>query len=134
MLRSFNHILRTACTLAFTLIVSVSYAAVEGDTLVVEADSILLRELTVTGALHPIVQRGDTLIYDVSAFPLPDGSRLRELPYRLPGVDVTADGIIRAQGVEVSCLLLNGRDFFSGNRSVVLDNLPAEVLLEIQIY
>ena len=134
MLRSFHHILRTACTLAFTLIVSVSYSAVEGDTLVVEVDSILLRELTVTGALHPVVQRGDTLIYDVSAFPLPDGSRLRELLYRLPGVDVTADGVIRAQGVEVSCLLLNGRDFFSGNRSMVLDNLPAEVLLEIKVY
>ena len=49
------------------------------DTLKIEADTITLRELTVTGALHPVVQRGDTLIYDVASFPIPEGSRLREL-------------------------------------------------------
>ena len=92
-----------------------------------------MRELTVT-ALQPVSMHGDTLVYDVSAFPVPEGSRLRELLRRLPGVEVNADGSIRAQGISITYLLLNGRDFFSGNRSIVLDNLPADALLDIRVY
>ena len=55
----------------------------DGDSLLVVADSILLRELTVT-ALQPVSMRGDTLVYDLRAFPVPEGSRLGELLRRLP--------------------------------------------------
>lgn len=129
-----NHIFRCVLVVVFLLQAASLFAVIQRDTLTVEADTILLRELTVTGALHPVTMRGDTLIYDVSAFPLPKGSRLRELLNRLPGVEVTADGTVKAQGLTVSCLLLNGRDFFSGNRTIVLDNLPADVLLDIRVY
>lgn len=103
------------------------------DSLLVVADSVTLRELTVT-AIRPVRMLGDTLVYDVAAFPVPEGSRLRELLRRLPGVEVTADGGILAQGKTVTCLLLNGRDFFSGNRAIVLDNLPSDVLLDVRVY
>lgn len=105
----------------------------DGDSLLVVADSILLRELTVT-ALQPVSMRGDTLVYDLRAFPVPEGSRLGELLRRLPGVDVGADGAVRAQGIPVTYLLLNGREFFSANRSVVLENLPADALLDVKVY
>lgn len=104
------------------------------DSLVVEVDSILLRELTVTASCRQMVLRGDTLVYNVAAFSLPEGSRLRELLRRLPGVEVTSDGIIMAQGRSVTALLLNGRDFFASQRTVVLDNLPAGVLVNVQVY
>lgn len=102
----------------------------DNDSLLVVVDSVLLRELTVT-ALQPVSMRGDTLVYDLRAFPVPEGSRLGELLRRLPGVDVGADGAVRAQGVPVTYLLLNGREFFSANRSVVLENLPASALLPL---
>ncbi len=129
-----SHTHRVMLLLSALLTVVASRADTQEDTLTVAADTIMLRELTVTGALHPVVQRGDTLIYDVASFPLPEGSRLRELLQRMPGIEVTADGVIMAQGKVVSYLLLNGRDFFSGNNAVVLDNLPAEVLLDVRVY
>ena len=110
-----------------------SRAHERSDSLLVVADSVTLRELTVT-AIRPVRMLGDTLVYDVAAFPIPEGSRLRELLRRLPGVEVTADGGIMAQGETVTCLLLNGRDFFAGNRAIVLDNLPADVLLDVRVY
>ena len=110
-----------------------SYALQRADSLLVVADSVTLRELTVT-AIRPVRMLGDTLVYDVAAFPVPEGSRLRELLRRLPGVEVTADGGIMAQGKPVTCLLLNGRDFFAGNRAIVLDNLPSDVLLDVRVY
>ena len=134
MCEQFNHIFKCLCVLFGLLTAEAACAASMRDTLVVEADTILMRELTVTGALNPVTMHGDTLVYDVSAFSLPVGSRLRELLARLPGVEVTADGTIKAQGLNISCLLLNGRDFFSGNRTIVLDNLPADVLLDIRVY
>ncbi len=129
-----NHIFRGIAFLSVFMSSVLSRATCKGDTVYVEADSVVLRELTVTAALHPVVMSGDTLIYDVSAFSLPAGSRLRELLNRLPGIEVMADGTIYAQGIDVSCLLLNGRDFFAGNRTIVLENLPADVLLNVKVY
>lgn len=131
---SHSHTNRLFLSLLMLLSAVMACADNQLDTLKIETDTITLRELTVTGALHPVVQRGDTLIYDVASFPLPEGSRLRELLLRLPGIEVTADGVITAQGKPISYLLLNGREFFSGNRSIVLDNLPAGVLLDVKIY
>lgn len=134
MIVSYHHIPKCLLTLLYLLLADTACAVCMRDTLKVEADTILMRELTVTGALHPVAMHGDTLVYDVTAFSLPVGSRLRELLSRLPGVEVSSDGTIKAQGLNISCLLLNGRDFFSGNRTIVLDNLPADVLMDIRIY
>lgn len=127
--------IRQLVLLMLLLAAGTNVLAIKGhDSLVVEVDSILLRELTVTATCRPMSLRGDTLVYNVAAFSLPEGSRLRELLKRLPGVEVTSDGIILAQGRTVTALLLNGRDFFASQRTVVLDNLPAGVLLNVQVY
>ncbi len=97
-------------------------------------DSITMSELVVAAATRPVSMKGDTLVYDVASFPLAEGSRLRELLKRLPGVEVTSEGVIRAQGRVVTRILLNGKDFFASNKSVALDNLPAEVLTKIKVY
>lgn len=108
-------------------------SVVSGDTLMV-ADSLLMREVVVAAAIRPIVLRGDTLVYDVASFPLVEGSRLRELLKRLPGVEVSIEGVVTAQGKVVSRILLNGKNFFSGNKEVALDNLPADILTEVKVY
>lgn len=128
----FVHVCLLLMALIFSAVGDV-LAVVKQDSLLVVADSLTLREVTVT-AVKPILMRGDTLVYDVAAFPIPEGSRLRELLRRLPGIEVTADGAIRAQGKSISYLLLNGREFFAGNRSIVLDNLPADVLVDVKVY
>lgn len=104
-----------------------------GDTLVV-ADSLFMREVVVAAAAHPMVMRGDTLVYDVASFPLAEGSRLRELLKRLPGVEVSLQGTVTAQGKVVTRIMLNGKDFFVDNKDIALDNLPVEILTEVKVY
>ena len=103
------------------------------DTLLI-ADSLFMRELVVSVAAKPMTMRGDTVVYDVSAISLPEGSRLRKLLNKLPGVEVTAEGQIQAHGKPVTRIMLNGKDFFAGNKKIALDNLPVEVLDEVKIY
>lgn len=98
------------------------------------SDSLILKELVVSAAAQPMQMKGDTLMYDVSSFRVPEGSRLRELLQKMPGIEVTADGVVTAQGRPVQRILLNGKEFFAGNKQLVLDNLPAEILQTIKVY
>lgn len=110
-----------------------AHCAALTDTLLV-ADSLLMREVVVAAAIRPVVMRGDTLVYDVASFSLTEGSRLRELLKRLPGVEVSMQGVVTAQGRVVSRIMLNGKEFFAGNKEIALDNLPAEILTEVKVY
>ncbi len=56
--------------------------------------------------------RGDTLVFDASAFKLPDGSMLDALVRQMPGVKLDDNGVITVNGRKVDYLMLNGKDFF----------------------
>ena len=104
-----------------------------GDSLLV-ADSVWMSEFVISASKEPIALMGDTLIYDVASFRVPEGSRLRELLKRLPGIEVTSDGRVKAQGKDVRCIMLNGREFFLNNKELALDNLPVEILKNVKVY
>lgn len=78
--------------------------------------------------------RGDTLIYNADAFNLAEGSMLDALVEQLPGAEIRRDGRIFVNGKQVESLLLNGKDFFKGDNTVLLDNLPAYTVNSVQVY
>ncbi len=57
-----------------------------------------LLEVVVKAAKATLSIRGDTIEYDASSFKVPPGSTVEDLLRRLPGIDVDADGNIKAQG------------------------------------
>lgn len=93
-----------------------------------------LKEITVTASKVKFYHRGDTLVYNADAFLLAEGSMLDALIRQLPGVELTSDGKIYVQGRYVESLLLNGKDFFKGDNSVLLENLPAYTVKELKVY
>ena len=93
-----------------------------------------LKEITVTASKVKFYYRGDTLVYNADAFLLAEGSMLDALIAQLPGVELTPDGKIYVQGRYVESLLLNGKDFFKGDNSVLLENLPAYTVKELKVY
>ena len=93
-----------------------------------------LNELTVTATKVKMVMRGDTLVYDATAFQLPQGSMLDDLIRNLPGATLDRDGRITVNGQLVSSLLVNGRDFFKGDPWVALKNLPYYTVKELKVY
>lgn len=93
-----------------------------------------LREVTVKGTRIKVAYKGDTIVYDASAFKLPDGSMLDALVRQLPGAVLKDDGTITVNGRKVDYLTLNGKDFFKGNNKVMLDNLPYFTVQNIKVY
>lgn len=93
-----------------------------------------LPEVTVKATKLKMVLNGDTIIYNADAFNLPEGSMLDALVSRLPGATLTRDGQIFVRGKKVESLLVNGRDFFSGNPQIALQNLPAYIVSKIKVY
>lgn len=93
-----------------------------------------LREVSVSVTKIKMVMRGDTIVYNADAFQLAEGSMLDALIARLPGAKLTKEGKIYVHGRYISCLLINGQDFFSGNPRLALENLPAYTVKQIKVF
>ena len=93
-----------------------------------------MREVTITATKIKMYYRGDTLIYDATAFKMPDGSMLDDLIRQLPGVTMNAEGEIFVNGRKVDELLLGSRSFFGGNKKVLLENLPYYTVRHLKVY
>ena len=93
-----------------------------------------LKEVVVKATRVKMFYRGDTLVYDATAFKLPDGSMLDALIRQMPGVTMNDGGEIFVNGRKVDELMLGSRSFFKGNRKVLLENLPYYTVQNIKVY
>lgn len=93
-----------------------------------------LKEVTVTASKVKFYNRGDTIVYNADAFITSEGSMLDALIKQLPGVELKEGGEIYVNGRFVESLLLNGKDFFKGNNQLMLDNLAAYTVKNIEVY
>ena len=93
-----------------------------------------LGEVVVKATRVKMFYRGDTLVYDATAFKLPDGSMLDALIRQMPGVTMNDGGEIFVNGRKVDELMLGSRSFFKGNRKVLLENLPYYTVQNIKVY
>ena len=93
-----------------------------------------LEGVTVTGTRVKIAYHGDTIVYNASAFNLPEGSMLDGLIRQMPGAELKDNGDIYINGKKVDYLTLNGKDFFKGQNKVMLDNLPYFTVRDIKVY
>ena len=65
-----------------------------------------LQEVTVTATKVKMYYRGDTIVYDATAFKLPDGSMLDDLIHQMPGVTIDEYGQIFVNGRKIDELQL----------------------------
>jgi hypothetical protein len=93
-----------------------------------------LMEVVIKVAKAPLRLRGDTVEYDVSQFKVPQGATLEALLRRLPGLEVSQDGSIQADGKGVSKLTVDGKTFFSEDPKFAIKNLPAEGVSKVQVF
>lgn len=96
--------------------------------------AMMLDEVVVTASVVEFVNKGDTIQFNADAFELAEGSMLSALIKRLPGAELKENGQIYVNGKFVDKLLLNGEDFFRNDKLVLLQNLPAYTVKNIQVY
>lgn len=95
---------------------------------------VQLNEVTVQATKVKFYNKGDTLVYDASAFQLAEGSMLDALIAQLPGVELSNDGQIKVNGQYVESLLLDGKPFMDNNNNLMLENIAAYTVKNIQVY
>ena len=93
-----------------------------------------LLEVVVKAAKATLSIRGDTIEYDASSFKVPPGSTVEDMLRRLPGIEVDADGNIKAQGKDVKRVYVDGKMFFGDDPKAATKNLGAETISKIQVY
>ena len=94
----------------------------------------VLDEVVVTASIVKIAYKGDTIEVNANAFNIPEGSMLSGLVGSIPGCELKPNGEILMNGRRVDYLLLNGKEFFRGDNSVMLDNLPYYIVHKLQFY
>ncbi|MBQ8969040.1 MAG: hypothetical protein IJ064_04835 [Bacteroidaceae bacterium] len=93
-----------------------------------------MKEVVVTATKVKFFWRGDTLVYDATAFQMPQGSMLGDLIRQMPGVTLNDQGEIFVNGRKVDELLLGSHTFFGGNKRVLMENLPYYTVKTLKVY
>ena len=95
--------------------------------------SILLKEATVTGIRTPVKVMEDTVEYSAESYKTQPNAVVEDLLKRLPGVEVSSEGKITANGKEVKKILVDGKEFFSDDPTVASRNLPVNMVEKLQV-
>lgn len=98
------------------------------------ADAVMLKEATVTGQASKVTVRKDTFVYSADAYRTPEGSVIEELVKKLPGAEVDDDGKITINGKEVKKILVDGKEFMTGDTKTAMQNLPTYIINNIKAY
>lgn len=90
-------------------------------------------EAVVSGTKIKMQYKGDTLVYDATAFSMQRDALLGELVKMLPGVELRG-GRIYVQGRYVENITLSGKDFLNLKPEEILKMLPAYVVKSLKFY
>jgi len=90
-----------------------------------------LEEIILTERI-PVKVREDTITYRVDKFT--DGSerKLRDVLKKLPGIEIDREGNATVNGKAVTKLLVDGKEFFTGDEKLGVNNIPADVIDEVE--
>lgn len=102
--------------------------------IVFSADAIMLKGATVVGQAAKVTVQEDTFVYNASAYRTPEGSVVEELVKKLPGAQVDDDGKITINGKEVKKILVDGKEFMTGDTKTAMKNLPTSIIDKIKTY
>ncbi len=97
-------------------------------------DAVLLDEAVITAQAPQVTVAGDTLVYNSSAYRLPEGSMLEDLLKKLPGAELDEDGKITINGQEIKKIMVDGKEFFTNDPEIAMKNLPVNIVDKVSTY
>lgn len=80
----------------------------------------------------PVKIKKDTIEFSAAAIKVRPDSKIEELLKQIPGVEINNDGKITVNGKEVDQIMINGKPFFDKDGKIALQNLPADIIKNIQ--
>lgn len=104
------------------------------DSVRLKTDALLLKEAVIEAQMAQVQVVDDTVMFNAETFRVPEGSMLEELIRKLPGYEVADDGTVTYNGQTVKKILVDGKEFFSEDKSIAMKNLPANMVKKIKSY
>ncbi len=101
-------------------------------TIILKEQGNVLNEVNIT-AVIPISIKKDTMAFNTKAFKVRVDDNVEDLLKKLPGVEVDANGKVKAQGEDVSKVYVDGKEFFSGDPAVAMKNLSADAIKKVEV-
>ncbi len=98
-----------------------------------EVDVHLLEGATVTDIGNPIVIKKDTIEHNIGMMRVTDSETLEDILKRLPGIEVSSDGTITANGKEIKKITIDGKTFFLDDPQLASKNLPAKIIEKVKV-
>ena len=96
-------------------------------------DSKVLDAANVTAAGNPIIMKKDTIEYNASSFKTSDNAVLEDLLKKLPGVEVSSDGSVTANGETIKQITIDGKTFFLDDPQLATKNIPAKIVEKVKV-
>ncbi|MDG1037351.1 MAG: carboxypeptidase-like regulatory domain-containing protein [Polaribacter sp.] len=81
----------------------------------------------------PVTIKGDTIIYDADSFKNGSERKLEDVLKKLPGVELNDAGEIEVEGKVVEKIMVDGKEFFSGDTKLATKNIPSNAVDKIQV-
>ena len=81
----------------------------------------------------PVTVKGDTIIYNADSFKNGSERKLEDVLKKLPGVEVNDAGEIEVEGKVVEKIMVDGKEFFSGDTKLASKNIPSNAVDKIQV-
>jgi hypothetical protein len=92
----------------------------------------VLKEVLIRAKTPPVVVRNDTTEYNVASFSDSTEFSVEDLLKKLPGVQVSENGLISLNGKTVERVLIEGDDLFSQNYTIATRNIRANMVSKVQ--
>jgi hypothetical protein len=92
-----------------------------------------LEEVTVEANAIRVEQKGDTTQYNADAYKTNPDATVQDLITKMPGITLE-NGVVKAQGEQITKVMIDGQEFFGDDAAAALKNLPAEIVSKIQVY
>lgn len=83
-------------------------------------------------SVSPVKIKKDTIEFNASSIKVRPNSKIEELLKQIPGVEIGNDSKITVNGKEVDQIMINGKPFFDKDGKIALQNLPADIIKNIQ--
>lgn len=98
-----------------------------------EPDTRMLDAASVSATGNPIVIKKDTIEYNASSFKTTENDVLEDLLKKLPGVEVSEDGTVTANGQTISKITIDGKTFFLDDPQLASKNIPAKIIDKVKV-
>ena len=117
-----------------TISVADTTKAIDMGVLLLKQKSIMLTQAVVEAPVPNIQVRGDTIEYNAAGYPVEENALLQDLIEKIPGIEISSEGKLMANGKPITKILVDGKEFFGNDIDLALKNLPASMINKLQLF